>query len=124
MSVDAGAANEDIVDDGEAAFTTDPFALAVLQAAIGQDSSLVQSHAAAVVSSGQREFLWMKKLPHGPIDYLVRCMTEDVDNGVGRVQYVGVIGEVVNGDEGGIHGSKNGGSGRSCSTARALVCRI
>lgn len=94
MSVDAGAANEDIVDDGEAAFTTDPFALAVLQAAIGQDSSLVQSHAAAVVSSCQREFLWMEKLPHGPIDYLVRCMTEDVDNGVGRVQYVGVIGEV------------------------------
>jgi hypothetical protein len=35
MSVDAGAANEDIVDDGEAALTTDPFALAVLQAAIG-----------------------------------------------------------------------------------------
>jgi hypothetical protein len=41
MSIDAGAADEHIVDDGEAAFATDPFALAVLEAAIGQNGGLV-----------------------------------------------------------------------------------
>jgi hypothetical protein len=97
MSIDAGAADEHIVDDGEAAFATDPFTLAVLEAAIGQNGGLVQSYAAAVLGSCQGEFIWMKKLPHGAIDYLVRRMAEDVDNGVGRVQDVGVIGEVCQG---------------------------
>jgi hypothetical protein len=94
MSVDTGAADKDIVDDGEAAFATDPFSLAVLQAAVGQDSSLVQSDAALMVGFGQREFIRMEELPDGAIDHLVGRMAEDVDNGVGRVQDVGVIGEI------------------------------
>lgn len=85
MSIDASASDKDIVDDGEATFATDPFPLAILQAAIGQDSGLVQSHSPAVMRPGQRKFIWMKKLPHGPIDYLVGRVTEDVDNGIGRI---------------------------------------
>jgi hypothetical protein len=85
MSIDASAADKDIVDDGEAAFATDPFPLAILQAAIGQDSGLVQSHSPAVMRPGQRKFIWMKKLPHGPIDYLIGRVAEDVDNRIGRI---------------------------------------
>jgi hypothetical protein len=56
-------------------------------------------------------------------------MAEDVDNGVGRVQDVGVIGEIVDGDEGGIHCGRDEGAmwletGGSCSTALVLICRI
>jgi hypothetical protein len=36
-----------------------------------------------VLGFGQREFVWMKKLPYGPMDDFVGSMAEDVDNGVG-----------------------------------------
>mgnify|MGYP006877425150 CR=1 FL=1 len=94
LAVNAGAANKHVVDDGEAAFAADPVALAVPQSTVGQDSSLVESDAAAVLLSRQWELFGVEELPHGPVDDLIGRMTEDVDNRVGRVQYVGIVGEV------------------------------
>jgi len=94
LAINAGAANEHVVDDGEAAFAADPVALTVPQATVGQDGSLVESDAAAVLLSRQWELFGMEELPHGPVDDLIRRMTEDVDNRVGRVQDVGIVGEV------------------------------
>lgn len=82
LSVDASAADKDIIDDGEAAFAADPFALAILQAAVGQYGSLVKPHAAAVLCFGQRNLVGVEELPHGPVDDLVGGMAEDVDNRV------------------------------------------
>lgn len=82
LSVDASAADEDIIDDGEAAFAADPFTLAVFQATVGQYGSLVEPHAAAMLCFGQRNLVRMEELPHGPVDDLVGGMTEDVDNRV------------------------------------------
>ena len=85
------------MDGGGAAFTADPLALAVLQAAVRQDGSLVEPHAAAVLCFGEGKFVWMKKLPYGPVDDLVGSVAEDVDNGIRRVQDVGIVGEVCRG---------------------------
>ena len=94
MAVDAGAAYEHVVDDGEAAFAANPVALAVPQPAVGQDGGLVESDAAAVLLFRQRELFWVEELPHRPVDDLIGRVAEDVDNRVGRVQDVGIVGEV------------------------------
>ena len=43
---------------------------------------------------GKRKLVWVEELPYRPIDDLIRCMTEDVDYRVGRVQDVCIIREV------------------------------
>jgi hypothetical protein len=80
LSVDAGAADEHIVDDGEAAFAADPFSLAILQATVRQDGGLIQPHAAAVLCLCEGKFIGMEELPNRPVDDLVWRMAEDVDN--------------------------------------------
>jgi len=47
-----------------------------------------------VLLSRQRELFRVEELPHRPVDDLVGRVAEDVDNGVGRVQDVGIVGEV------------------------------
>lgn len=94
ISVDADAADEHVVDDGEAAFAADPVALAVLQAAVGQDGRLVEAHAAAVAGLGQWQLVGVEEVPDGAVDDLIGRVAENVDNGVGRVENMGIVGEV------------------------------
>lgn len=64
VSVDTDAADQDIVDDGEAALAADPVAATVLQATVGQDGGLVEADAAAVLGLGQGQLLGMEELPN------------------------------------------------------------
>jgi len=94
MAIDGNAADHDIVDDREAALASDPVALSVLDATVGQDGSLVEPHASTVELLGDWDFLGMEEVPAGAIDDLVRSVAEDVDNGVGRVEDMSILGEV------------------------------
>jgi hypothetical protein len=62
--VDTRADDHDIVHDRKAALASDPVALAVFQATVGQDSCLVKTHSAAVLGLGQRELVGMEELPY------------------------------------------------------------
>lgn len=127
MSVDTRTTDHDIVNNREATLTADPLSLAVLESTVGQDSSLVEVDASAVLCSGERKLIRVEELPHGPIDDLVGRVAKNVDYGVGRVKNVGIVGQVwrgrisgwglvvwclvkrtVDGDEGGIHGGELG----------------
>jgi hypothetical protein len=94
MAVDARTTDHDIVNDGEATLTADPLSLAVLEPAIGQDSGLVEVDASAILCSGERKLIGMEELPDGPINDLIGGVTENVDDGVGRVKNVCVVGQV------------------------------
>jgi hypothetical protein len=94
MSIDTRATDHDIVDNGEAAFTADPLSLTVLESAVGQDGSLVEVYSSAILCSGERKLVWVEELPDGSIDDLVRRVAKDVDDGVGRVENVCVVGQV------------------------------
>jgi hypothetical protein len=54
IAVDTGAADHHIVDDGETALASYPIALTVPQAAVGQNSSFVKTHAPTVLRFGKR----------------------------------------------------------------------
>lgn len=83
MSINGGAANHDIVDDREAAFTADPIALAVLDAAVGQHNCLVELHASIMELFSEGDFIGMEKIPNGPIQNLFGGVSKYVDDGVG-----------------------------------------
>ena len=93
-AIDGGAADHDIVHDGEAALATDPVALAVPDAAVGQDGGLVEVDAATMELLGEGDLVGVEEVPAGLVDDLVRGMAEDVDDGVGRVENVGILGEI------------------------------
>jgi hypothetical protein len=94
VAIDGNAADHDIVDDGEAALAADPIALAVPDATVGQHGGLVEPHASTMELLCDRDLLGMEEVPAGPIDDLIRGVAEDVDNRVGRVEDVRVLGEV------------------------------
>lgn len=94
LAVDADAAYHNIVDNGETALASHPVALAVADAAVGQDGGLVEVHATLVELLRERNLLWMKKVPAGAVDNLVRSMAEDVNDRVGGVEDVSILGEV------------------------------
>jgi hypothetical protein len=93
-SIDAGAAHHHVVDDREAALTTNPLALAVLDLAIGEDSSFVEFHASTVELPRERNLIGVEKLPARPIDDFVGSVSENVDNGVGAIEDSRIVGEV------------------------------
>lgn len=94
VAVDGGTADHDVVDDREAAFAANPVTLAVPDAAVGQDGRFVEPHTAVVELLRDRDFVRMKKVPDGAVDNLIRRVSQDVDNGVGRVEDMGIIAEV------------------------------
>jgi hypothetical protein len=94
MSIDGGAAHHDIVDDGEAALATDPVALAILDAAVRQYGSLVEPYASIMELLCNRYLIGMEKIPDRTVDNLVGSMAENVNNGVGCIENVGMVGQV------------------------------
>ena len=93
-SVNGGAADHDIVDDGEAALAAHPIALAILDAAVAQHGGLVEPHAPTVKPLRDRHLVRVEEVPNGPVDDLVWRVAQDVDNGVGRIEDMGVLGEI------------------------------
>ena len=94
MAIDAGAAHHNIVDDRKAAFTSNPFALAVFDAAVRQDGGLVKLDASKMKLLGERFVLLVEEVPSGSIDNLVRSVAEDVDDGIRGIEDVGTFREV------------------------------
>jgi hypothetical protein len=64
VPVNTRAADHDIVNDGEATLASHPITLAILQATIGQDSCLVQTHPSTMHGLGQRELVRVEELPY------------------------------------------------------------
>jgi hypothetical protein len=64
VSVDTGADDHDIVNDGEAALAANPVALAVLEATVRQNGCFVESHSTAVLRLGEGQLLGMEELPY------------------------------------------------------------
>ena len=93
-SIDAGAAHHHVVDDREAALTTNPLALAVLDLAIGEDSGFVEFNASTVELPRERNLIGVEKLPARPVDDFVRSVSENVDNRVGAIEDSRIVGEV------------------------------
>lgn len=94
MAVDGRATNHDIVHDGEAAFTADIVAVTVADLGIGENGSFVKVYASTVLSFCKRDFLFVEPVPDGPVDDLVWGKSEDVDNGIGAVENLGILREV------------------------------
>lgn len=61
--VDRSTADEDIVDNSEDTFASDPIAVLVSDATIIQRCCLVESDAPTVNVLGKRNLVWMKVLP-------------------------------------------------------------
>jgi hypothetical protein len=93
-SIDAGAAHHHVVDDREATLTANPLALAVLDLAIGEDSSFVELHTSTVELPRERNLIGVEKLPARPVDDFVRSVSENVDNRVGAIEDSRIVGEV------------------------------
>jgi hypothetical protein len=80
VPVNTGTANHDIVDNGEAALAADPVALTVLQTTVGQDGGFVKADSSAVLRFCQRQFFGMEEVPYRPVDNLIGCVAENVNN--------------------------------------------
>lgn len=94
MSIDTGTAHHYIVHNRETAFAADPVSLTVLEATVGQHSCLVKRYSATIFGLGEVQLLRVEELPYRAIDDLVRRVTENVDNGVRRVQDVCLFGQI------------------------------
>lgn len=64
IAIDRGAADHDIVDNGKTALATDPFALAVFDATIGQDRGLVEPNASVVELLGNGNLFRVEEIPY------------------------------------------------------------
>jgi hypothetical protein len=94
MTIDRGAADHDIVDNGEAALASDPVALAVLYATVGQNGSLVEPHSPTVKLLRYRDLVGVEEVPAGAIDHLIWSVTKDIDNRIRRVEDMCILGKV------------------------------
>jgi hypothetical protein len=94
MTIDRGAADHDIVDNGEAALASDPVALAILDTTVRQDGSLVEPHSSTVELLCYRDLVGMKEVPARAVDHLIWSVAEDVDNRIGRVEDMCILGKV------------------------------
>jgi hypothetical protein len=68
--------------------------LAVLDLAIGEDSSFVELHTSTVELPRERNLIGVEKLPARPVDDFVRSVSENVDNRVGAIEDSRIVGEV------------------------------
>jgi hypothetical protein len=94
MTIDRGAADHDIVDNGKAALASDPVALAVLYTAIRQDGSLIESHSSTVQLFRYGDLVGVKEVPAGAIDHLIWSVAKDVDNRIRRVEDMCILSKV------------------------------
>ena len=83
VMVNTSTADHHIINDGKAALASNPFIATVLNAAVCQDRSLVESHASTMELLGYREIFWMEEFPAGSIHDFIGSMAKDVHNGIG-----------------------------------------
>jgi hypothetical protein len=94
LTIDAGATDHDIIDNGEATLASYPVALAVFNTAVCQYGSFVELHTSQMELLGEGSVLDMKEVPGRSVDDLVRGVAEDINNGVGRVENMSTLGKV------------------------------
>lgn len=94
VSVDTGAADHDVVNNRKAALAANVVPLAVSDASVGQDGSLVKLHASTVLCFGEWNLSWVEPLPARPVDDLIGRVAQDVDDRVRRIENAGIFGEV------------------------------
>jgi len=97
--VDTGANNHDIVDNGETALADNPLAILAQYIAIGQHSRLVHDHLPLMELLGIGQFILVEEFPGRTVDDLIWCVTEDVDDRVGRVEDMRLRCEIWAGDQ-------------------------
>lgn len=84
--ISAGAHNHNIIDASEAAFAIDPPAITMQEIAVGENCSFVELDAAAMELLSAIDVRRMEEIPARLIDDLIRRMSEDVNDGIRRVQ--------------------------------------
>ena len=94
LTIDASAADHDIVDDRKAAFACHVIAVTAPDIGIRKHRSLVELHATLVLLSGHGDVVRVEPLPDRPVEDLIRRVAEYVHNGIGRVENASLIGEV------------------------------
>lgn len=93
-AVDTGAANHDIVNDGETALAADPVTITVPDLAVGQNGSFVELDATTVEVLGERNLIRVEEVPAGPADDLIGSVSEDINDRVRGVKNASLAGEV------------------------------
>jgi hypothetical protein len=72
-SIDRGADNHNIIDDGETTFDTGPLSFLVPHPTIGQDGSFVHLNTLLVKCLGKGQFIFAEKLPARAVDNFIWC---------------------------------------------------
>jgi len=86
--VNTGADDHDIVDNGETALAANPLSTLAEYITVGQYGCLVHDHLPLMELLGIWQLIFVEEVPGGPIDDLIWCVAENVDDRVGRVENV------------------------------------
>jgi hypothetical protein len=93
-SVDGGARNQDIVNDGEDTLAAHPMAILVLDSAVVQHGSLVKTDATAMDFASKGDFIWMEIFPARPSSDFMWQVAKYVLNGVGTISDMSIKGQI------------------------------
>lgn len=83
------------MDNGETAFAAYPTAIAREDTCIVQDGSLVQQDATSMHGSGKGYLVGVEEVEAGPAEYLMRSIAKDIDDGLGRIEDIGIRSQIL-----------------------------